>query len=145
MQAVVLIITCPYSVQVLRLEPHCVISNRTGIPLQIMHYNPSNKLQPLGGKASGVQPSQGQQPSRTPPGLKGVVADPRQDWTSCMDVPAGAIRPMFCAFKHAVRGSIMKMINDHVRSTLKKTSWASVPLTCLGKSQHTLIIIEQSV
>lgn len=77
--------------QVLRLEPHCVISNRTGLPLQIMHYSSGNKVQRLGGKATGLQPSQGQQPPRTPPGLKGVVANPQQDWTSCMDVPTGTI------------------------------------------------------
>ena len=93
-----------HCVQVLRLEPHCVISNRTGTPLQIMHYSPSNKLQRLGAKASGVQPPPGKQPSRNPPGLKGVVADPQQDWTSCIDVPVGAIMPFFCACKHSLTG-----------------------------------------
>ncbi|DBB13333.1 TPA: hypothetical protein ACH3X3_005068 [Trebouxia sp. C0006] len=68
---------------VLRLEPHCVIPNRTGTPLQSMHFNTGtplqithfntgNKVQRLGGKATGVQPSRGQQPQRAPPGLKGV-------------------------------------------------------------------------
>ncbi|KAL0043252.1 hypothetical protein WJX82_004252 [Trebouxia sp. C0006] len=76
---------------VLRLEPHCVVSNRTGTPLQIMHFNTGNKVQRLGGKATGVQPSWGQQPQRAPPGLKGVVAKPQQDWTSCIDVPTGAL------------------------------------------------------
>lgn len=88
--------------QVLRLEPHCVISNRTGVPLQIMHHSPSNRLQRLGGKALGVQPSRSQQPHQAPPGLKGVVADPRQDWTSCIDVPAGAITALFHACKLVV-------------------------------------------
>ena len=41
-----------------------------------MHFNNSNKVQHLGGKATGVQPSRGQQPQRAPPGLKGVVANP---------------------------------------------------------------------
>ncbi len=82
---------CLPCMQVLRLEPHCVISNRTGTPLQIMHFNTSNKVQRLGGKATGVQPSRGQQPQRAPPGLKGVVANPQQDWTSCIDVPAGML------------------------------------------------------
>ncbi|DBA65520.1 TPA: hypothetical protein ACH3X2_003176 [Trebouxia sp. C0005] len=76
---------------VLRLEPHCLISNRTGTPLQIMHFSTSNKAQRLGGKATGVQPSRGQQPQRAPPGLKGVVANPQQDWTSCIDVPTRAL------------------------------------------------------
>ncbi|DBB13379.1 TPA: hypothetical protein ACH3X3_005112 [Trebouxia sp. C0006] len=76
---------------VLRLEPHCVIFNCTGTPLQIMHFNTSNKVQRLGGKATGVQPSRGQQPQRAPPVLKGVVANPQQDWTSCIDVPTGAL------------------------------------------------------
>ena len=76
---------------VLRLGPHCFISNRTGIPLQIMHFNTGNKVQRLGGKATGVQPSRGQQPQRAPPGLKGVVANPQQDWTSCIDVPTGML------------------------------------------------------
>ncbi len=67
---------CLLCVQVLRLEPHCVISNRTGTPLQIMHLNTGNKVQRLGGKATGVQPSRGQQPQMAPPGLKGVVANP---------------------------------------------------------------------
>ncbi len=82
---------CHMSLQVLRLEPHCVISNRTGTPLQIMHFNAGNKVQQLGGKATGVQPSRGQQPQRAPPGLKGVVANPQQDWTSCIDVPTGML------------------------------------------------------
>jgi len=82
---------CRVCVQVLRLEPHCVISNRTGTPLQIMHFNTGNKVQRLGGKATGVQPSRGQQPQRAPPGLKGVVANPQQDWTSCIDVPTGLL------------------------------------------------------
>ena len=55
---------CLLCVQVLRLEPHCVISNRTGTPLQIMHFNTGNKVQRLGSKATGVQPSRGQQPQR---------------------------------------------------------------------------------
>ena len=82
---------CLLCVQVLRLEPHCVISNRTGTPLQIMHLNTGNKVQRLGGKATGVQPSRGQQPQMAPPGLKGVVANPQQDWTSCIDVPTGLL------------------------------------------------------
>ena len=73
----------------LRLEPHVVISNRTGTPLQIMHHSPATRLQRLGNKATGVQPAQSQQPQRTPPGLKGVVANPQQDWTSCIDIPIG--------------------------------------------------------
>ena len=82
---------CLLCVQVLRLEPRCVISNRTGTPLQIMHFNTGNKVQRLGGKATGVQPSRGQQPQMAPPGLKGVVANPQQDWTSCIDVPTGLL------------------------------------------------------
>ena len=90
-------IHCPLTVvQVLRLEPRCVISNRTGTPLQVMQYSAASKVQRLGGKASGVQPSQGQQPPRTPPGLKGVVADPNQDWTSCMEVPVGMMTALRC-------------------------------------------------
>ena len=54
-----------------------------------MHFSPNSKVQQLGGKATGIQPSQGQQRQRTPPGLRGVVADPQQDWTSCIDIPAG--------------------------------------------------------
>ena len=79
-----------YCMQVLRMEPHCVISNRTGVPLQLMHYSPGSSVQQLGNKATGVQPSRGQQPQRVPSGLRGVVAQPDQDWTSCTDVPAGA-------------------------------------------------------
>jgi len=82
---------CHMCLQVLRLEPHCVISNRSGTPLQIMHFNTDNKVQRLGGKATGVQPSRGQQPQRAPPGLTGVVANPQQDWTSCIDVPTGTL------------------------------------------------------
>ena len=66
-------------VQVLKLEPHCVISNRTDTPLQIMHFNIGNKVQRSGGKATGIQRSRGQQPQRAPPGLKGAVARPQQD------------------------------------------------------------------
>lgn len=88
--------------QVLRLEPRCVISNRTGTPLQVMHYSAASKVQRLGGKASGVRPSQGQQPTRTPPGLKGVVGDPHQDWTSCMDVPVGAITTLLFACRQTI-------------------------------------------
>ena len=127
------IITCLHYLQVLRLEPHCVISNRTGMPLQIMHHSPSNKLQRLGDKASGVQPSQGQQPSRTPPGLKGVVADPRQDWTSCMDVPAGTLTPLPCACNHTFRGSV----RIKCPAVCSKMLWTLVPLTSPLESQFT--------
>ena len=78
-------------VQVLRLEPHVVVSNRTGIPLQLMHYSSGANVQRLGNKATGVQPSRGQQPQRAGPGLKSVVARPDQDWTSCIDIPSGEL------------------------------------------------------
>ncbi|KAL0023442.1 hypothetical protein WJX79_002822 [Trebouxia sp. C0005] len=57
----------------------------------IMHFNTANKVQRLGGKATGVQPSRGQQPQSAALGLKGVVANPQQEWTSCIDVPTGAL------------------------------------------------------
>ena len=81
----------PPIAQVLRLEPHVVVSNRTGIPLQLMHYSSGASVQRLGNKATGVQPSRGQQPQRAGPGLKGVVARPDQDWTSCIDIPSGEL------------------------------------------------------
>ncbi|KAL0023476.1 hypothetical protein WJX79_009749 [Trebouxia sp. C0005] len=72
---------------VVRLEPHYVISNCTGTPLQIMQFSTDNKVPQLGGKATGVQPCRCQQPQKAPHGLKWVVAHPQQDWTSCVDVP----------------------------------------------------------
>ena len=75
--------------QVLRLEPHCLVSNRTGIPLQLMHYSSSSSVQRMGNKATGVQPSRAQQPQRGPSGLQEGGSRQDQDWTSCTDIPAG--------------------------------------------------------
>ena len=72
-----------------------------------MHHSTGNKVQRLGDKASGLQPSQGQQPHRTPPGLKGVVADPQQDWTSCIDVPVGEITILPRTCNKIARGTLV--------------------------------------
>ncbi|KAK9819963.1 hypothetical protein WJX72_004515 [[Myrmecia] bisecta] len=81
----------------LRLEPHIVISNCTGIPLQLMQYRSDYVTETLSEKARGVQPASGTGLPRAtgqqgqPPGLKSVSSDPSVDWTSCMDLPAGAV------------------------------------------------------
>ena len=72
-----------------------------------MHYRADNKVQRLGGKATGGQPSRVQQPRRTPPGLKGVVANPQQDWTSCIDVPTGMLA---CTWLHCAIVAVIKFV-----------------------------------
>ena len=79
----------------LRLESHAIMSNRTGIPLQVMQYTSEATMQPLGQAAIGVEPAtgpglpKGQPGQHFPPGLKGAIVDQSVDWTTCMELPAG--------------------------------------------------------
>ena len=57
------------NVQVLRLEPHIMISNRTGIPLQVMHFN--------------------QQMQQTFDDQAGGATHPRGSGSRLLDIPAG--------------------------------------------------------
>ena len=83
--------------QVLRLESYCVVSNRTGIPLQLMQWQASDSHQVFDNKAGGgtaLRESKQGLPKRkadTPlqPGLKAAIQDPSVDWTSCLDLPVG--------------------------------------------------------
>ncbi|KAK9827173.1 hypothetical protein WJX74_009221 [Apatococcus lobatus] len=86
---------------VLRLESHVILSNRTGVPLQVMQYSSAATMQPLSQAAIGVEPASGPglprgQPGQNyPPGLKGAIVDQSVDWTTCMELPADAgARPL---------------------------------------------------
>ena len=89
------------ALQALRLEPHHVVSNHTGIPLQLMHFHPDSMQETYGHKAGGtVKISRSTTPSGLPqarpagpsgqPGLKGAVHEANVDWTSVLDLPAGS-------------------------------------------------------
>lgn len=91
----------PVCTQALRLEPHHVISNHTGLPLQLMHFQPDSMQETYRRKAGGaVEVGGSTTPSGLPrappagpsgqPGLKGAVHEPDVDWTSVLDLPAGA-------------------------------------------------------
>ena len=91
--------------QVMRLESHCVVSNRTGIPLQLMQWRSDALWETFDDKAGGgtlVKDSKGGLPratSQTPaqPGFKAAVNDPAVDWTSYIDLPPGAQQPGLCS------------------------------------------------
>ena len=88
-------------VQVLRLESHVILSNRTGVPLQVMQYSSAATMQPLSQAAIGVEPAtgpglpRGQPGQNYPPGLKGAIVDQSVDWTTCMELPAGKLLHTF--------------------------------------------------
>ena len=71
------------------------MSNRTGVPLQVMQHTSEATMQPLGQAAIGVEPAtgpglpKGQPGQRFPPGLKGAIVDQSVDWTTCTELPAG--------------------------------------------------------
>ena len=65
-----LMLSSSHCAQVLRLEPHIMVSNRTGIPLQVMHFN-DRMQQTFDDQAGGATHPQG--------------AAPRH-----LDIPAGA-------------------------------------------------------
>lgn len=81
----------------MRLESYCVVSNRTGIPFQLMQWQSSGARQRFDNEAGGgteLSDSRGGLPKRradTPlqPGLRAAIQDPAVDWTSCLDLPVG--------------------------------------------------------
>jgi hypothetical protein len=81
----------------MRLESYCVISNRTGIPLQLMQWHSKVTAETFDDGAGGgtlVDGGKGGLPRRThhtpvQPGLQAAIRDPGVDWTSCMDLPTG--------------------------------------------------------
>ena len=91
------------SLQALRLEPYLVISNQTGIPLQLMQPRRGAVQQSFAGIApsqatrdglprAGVppagRPSFGQGPP--PQGLRSAISAQDADYTSTLDLPTGA-------------------------------------------------------
>ena len=101
--------------QVLRLESHVILSNRTGVPLQVMQYSSAATMQPLSQAAIGVEPAtgpglpRGQPGQNYPPGLKGAIVDQSVDWTTCMELPAG----MLISFKlKSERSVLLKRLVD---------------------------------
>ena len=81
----------------MRLESYCVVSNRTGIPFQLMQWQATTAKQTFDDNAGGgtaLSDCKGGLPKRkqeTPlqPGLKAAIEDPSIDWTSCLDLPIG--------------------------------------------------------
>ena len=112
LQASRMVTPASYALQVLQLEPHRLISNYTGIPLQLMHC-PERAKDSFRNKAGGGLELGGGDttPSGLPraspsgpqgqPGLKGAVHDPNVDWTSVLDLPAGEPRPGGMLLVHA--------------------------------------------
>ena len=93
----------PFLRQALRLDPHIVITNRTGVPLQLMEPRPNAQSEGIGGAfpephtPSGMPrtrgPASGQQ--SPPQGLRALVSEPGTDWASCVGLPPGALSPPF--------------------------------------------------
>ena len=92
--------------QALRLEPYLVISNQTGIPLQLMQPRRGAVQQSFAGVApsratsdglprAGVppagRPSFGQGPP--PQGLRSAISAQDADYTSTLDLPTGVQSP----------------------------------------------------
>ena len=83
--------------QVMRLESYCVVSNRTGIPLQLLQCHRGVTAETYDDGAGGgtlVDGGKAGLPRRTQdtpvqPGLQAAIRDPGVDWTSCMDIPIG--------------------------------------------------------
>ena len=86
------------SMQVMRMQPFCSISNRTGLGLQLLQWQPSLCAQHYDDQAGGgtaVQNSirglpraQGRS-SLGPLSMGNATKDSSVDWTSCMELPAG--------------------------------------------------------
>ena len=82
------------------------MSNRTGVPLQVMQYTSEATMQPLGQAAIGVEPAtgpglpRGQPGQHFPPGLKGAIVDQSVDWTTCMELPAGELFHLRICSRH---------------------------------------------
>ena len=120
---------CGGTLQALRLEPHHVVSNHTGIPLQMMHFQPRNMKASLARgavevnratTASGLPRASATGPSGQP-GLKGAVHEPDVDWTSVLDLPAGASRhpphmpPLLGVSEGSVHGQLSWLVSCPVR------------------------------
>lgn len=81
----------------MRLESYCVVSNRTGIPFQLMQWQANTARQTFDDNAGGCtvlsdcKEGLPKRKAETPlqPGLKAAIQDPSIDWTSCLDLPAG--------------------------------------------------------
>ena len=91
------------SLQALRLEPYLVISNQTGIPLQLMQPRRGAVQQSFAGVApsqatrdglprAGVPPAGRQSFGHGPPpqGLRSAISAQDADHTSTLDLPTGA-------------------------------------------------------
>ena len=102
------------SLQALRLEPYLVISNQTGIPLQLMQPRRGAVQQSFAGVApsqathdglprAGVppagRPSFGQGPP--PQGLRSAISAQDADYTSTLDLPTGAQSPACLKLTHS--------------------------------------------
>lgn len=91
----------------MRLESYCVVSNRTGIPFQLMQWQSRDSKQTFNDRAGGctvLSDSKGGLPKRkaeTPlqPGLRAAIQDPSVDWTSCLDLPVGRSNLNCCSEK----------------------------------------------
>lgn len=92
----------------MQLESYCVVSNRTGIPLQLMQWQSNGLKETFDNKAGGgidVIDNVGGLPKRkaeTPlqPGLQAAIQDPSVDWTACLNLPIGRALPLTAVWSY---------------------------------------------
>ncbi len=85
--------------QALRLEPHCVISNNTGVPLQLMQYRSCNVVQrtrrdggsPGGGGVMPQRPSSGA--LKMGLSMAASLAEAAPESSTTVDLPVGRFCP----------------------------------------------------
>lgn len=81
--------------QALRIAHHTVVSNRTGIPLQLMHASTQDVSRQLGRQSAGTLPAARERQqgavraTASAPGLRAALPDTGLDWQSSLELPAG--------------------------------------------------------
>lgn len=79
-----------------------MVTNRTGVPLQLMQWRSDVAAETFDDKAgggtmlssskSGLPRATGRTPQ--PPGIQAAIRDPEIDWTSCMHLPTGRVHSL---------------------------------------------------
>ena len=88
--------------QALRIAHHTVVSNRTGIPLQLMHASTQDVSRQLGRQSAGTLPAARERqegalrPPASAPGLRAALPDTGLDWQSSLELPAGKYKMAGC-------------------------------------------------
>lgn len=106
--------------QALRLEPQLVISNQTGIPLQLMQLHRGRFSQSTAGVTpnpatfSGLPRASVPPAGKGAPGLRAAVASPDADPTSTLDLPTSKYRFFYLCSSPTVPGITLAMIPAQV-------------------------------